>query len=113
MTTTLQSISASASPEVQMNENAYDVAPAGFLGRDFQTSTGLIWGFLGGTFFNGSSMGVSRTTSTVALTGSATNFVEMTNTGSVFATSSAFTAGRRPMYEAVCNATGPQSIVDH
>jgi hypothetical protein len=114
ITTTLQSINASASPEVQMNENTYALAPSAFLGKDAPNTTGLVWAFLGGSFWDGSSM-QARTSSTVALTGSATNFVEMSNTGSVTRNTSAFTAGQRPMYEIPTTATAVlvNSIVDH
>lgn len=114
MKTVLQSINASASPEVQMNENTYALAPSAFLGKDAPYTTGLIWAFLGGTFWDGSSM-QSRTASTVALTGSATNFIEMSNTGSVTRNTSLFTAGQRPMYQVPATATAAlvNSVVDH
>lgn len=114
MTTTVQSINASASPEVQMNENFYALAPSAFLGKDAPNTTGLIWAFLGGEFFNGSSM-TTRTSSAVALVGSATNYIEMTNAGSVTVNSSQFTTGQRPLYAVMTTASASvvNSTVDH
>lgn len=114
MTTTLQSINASASPEVQMNENFYAAAPSAFLGKDAPNTTGLTWAFLGGRFFNGSSM-QNRPNSAVALVSSATNYVEMSNPGSVTVNTVGFTAGQRPIYAVVTNSSAVASggITDH
>ncbi|MFO0207943.1 MAG: hypothetical protein ACK54L_17705, partial [Betaproteobacteria bacterium] len=50
--------------------------------------------------------------SSVALTASATNFVEATRAGSVSGNTTGFTAGRIPLYEVVTNATTVTSYTD-
>jgi hypothetical protein len=50
--------------------------------------------------------------SSVALTASATNFVESTRAGSVSRNTTGFTAGRIPLYEVVTNATTVTSYTD-
>ena len=46
----LQTINASASPEVQINENFDAVAPNSLFARKAPTTAGLTWGYYGGIF---------------------------------------------------------------
>jgi len=69
---TLQSIDASASPEVQMNENFYAVAAAALFGRKDSTTAGLTLGLYGG-IIGGIGTFATIADTTVLLTGSATN----------------------------------------
>jgi len=62
--TFLQTINASASPEVQMNENALTLEAWALFGKNPATSTGLTWGYFGGRWG-----GTSISSGTVTLTG--------------------------------------------
>lgn len=59
----LQTINASASPEVQMNENFEALDWASVYSKDATTTTGLTWGYLGGRW-----AGISVSAGTLSLT---------------------------------------------
>src|SRR3990167_8292335 len=110
--TTLQSINASASPEVQQNENTIAVSPAGLFAIRHPVTTGLTWGFYGGILYvDGTATPISN--GTVALTGSQTNYVERTRAGVVSANTTAFTAWRIPLYTVVTSASAITSYTDY
>jgi len=105
-TTNLDLISASqASKEVTANALADAGSPATLFGRRATTTTGLTWGFYGGVL-NVAGTPTQIANGTVALTGSATNYVEATTAGVVSANTSAFTAGRLRLYTVICDASG-------
>ena len=62
--TFLQTINASSSPEVQMNENGLTLEAWALFGKNPATSTGLTWGYFGGRWG-----GTSVASGTVTLTG--------------------------------------------
>jgi hypothetical protein len=104
-------------PEVLVNAG-FDIldAMAGGNGailfqRRNSTTTGLTWGYHGGTMLVD---GVLTTINagTVALTGSVTNYVETTRSGTVSKNTSAFTAGQIPLYEVVTSASAITSYTD-
>jgi sugar lactone lactonase YvrE len=66
----LQTINASASPEVQMNENFGALDWAAVYAMDARTTTGVTWGYLGGRWG-----GFAVTTSTLTLNAAASNYV--------------------------------------
>lgn len=93
-------------PEVIVNTalDVLDGMAGGTVGILFQrrasTTTAITWGYHGGTMMVD---GVLTTiaNSTVNLTNNSTNYIEATRTGTVSANTTAFTAGRIPLYEAV------------
>ena len=108
--TTLQTINASASPEVQINENTIALSPAGLFGRKATTTAGLTWGYYGGIFpgtFSVIADGV------LTLTNTATNYIECDNAGTLFQNTSAFTAGRNRLYSVVCAGSVQTSYTDY
>src|ERR1039457_1505521 len=95
----LQSINASASPEVQINENFDAVAPNALFARKSKTSAGLTWGYYGGIF---PQTYADIPDGTVALTNGATNYIECDSTGVVYTNTSDFTGGRWRLYTVAC-----------
>ncbi|MBK8746132.1 hypothetical protein [Propionivibrio sp.] len=94
--------------------NAYfDAAsPATLFGRRESTTSGLTWGYYGGTvLIDGSQTQIAN--GTLALTASATNYVEATRAGVVSANTSGFTAGRWPLYSIVAGASSVTSYSDY
>jgi hypothetical protein len=86
-------------------------SPSILFGRRASTTGLLTWGFYGGEMLvDGVLTAISN--SSVALTASATNFVEATRAGSVSGNTAGFTAGRIPLYEVVTNATTVTSYTD-
>lgn len=110
--TTLQTINASASPEVQQNENTIALSPAGMFGNKATTTTGLTWGYYGGILFI-DGVATSIADGTTLLTASQTNYVERTRAGVVSDNTTGFTAGQIPLYTVVTSASGITSYVDH
>lgn len=75
----LQAINASASPEVQINENFESIDWASVYGNDQPNTAGLVWGYYGGRWG-----GFSITAGTLTLTNSADNYVSVNrSTGAV------------------------------
>lgn len=79
-TTNLATLTAqTANNETRVNELVDALSPASVYGRDASTTTGLTWGYYGGRYG-----GTSVANGTVALTGSATNYVvALRSTGAV------------------------------
>lgn len=84
--TNLQAINASASPEVQMNDNTETLSAAGIFGKRQPATSGLTWGFYGGVY-NGNTVADG----TVALTNGATNYVVVKRSDGVVSVSTATT----------------------
>lgn len=106
-----------AQPETVLN-TALDIldAQAGanaalLFQRRNSTTTGLTWGYHGGTLLVD---GVLSTIAgaTVALTASATNFVQATRAGVVSTNTTGFTAGQIPLYEVVTGTATITSFTD-
>ena len=86
-------------------------SPSILFGRRASTTGLLTWGFYGGEMLvDGVLTAIGN--SSIALTASATNFVEATRAGSVSSNTTGFTAGRIPLYEVVTNATTVTSYTD-
>jgi hypothetical protein len=103
--------SAQSQKEVTANA-AFDAgSPATLFGRRASTTSGLTWGYYGGKLWID---GVLTTIAngTVALTASATNYIERTRAGVVSKNTTGFTAGQIPLYEAVTNSTTVSSYTD-
>ena len=109
--------SGQAGKETTANAVFDAASPAAFFGRRASTTTGLTWGYYGGVILvDGAVTEIPDSTrrGTVTLTTNATNYVEITRAGSISANTSAFTAGRVPLYTIVVNVSGVvTSYTDH
>lgn len=112
-TTNLDTISVSqAGKETTANEMFDALSPASLFGRRASTCAGLTWGYYGGPIMvDGVATAIAN--GTVALTTAATNYIEATRAGVVSANTTAFTAGRVPLYTAVAGASTVTSYTDH
>lgn len=113
-TSNLDTISQSQSQKETTANALFDAgSPATIYGRRASTTSGLTWGYYGGTFSADNTARVSIANGTVALTGSATNYVEADGTtGVVSVNTSAFTSGDVPLYKVVCGASTVTSYED-
>lgn len=112
-TTNLPTISVSQSSKEATANALFDAhSPSSLFGRNAVTTSALTWGYLGGVL-NVAGTPTQIANGTVALTGSATNYVEATTAGVVSANTSAFTGGRLPLYTIVCGASSVTSYTDH
>jgi hypothetical protein len=80
-------------------------------GRNSLTSVALTWGFYGG-MLNIDGVLTRIANGTIALTASTTNFVEATRAGVVSANTTAFTAGRIPLYQVTTGAATVTNYLD-
>lgn len=112
-TTHLDTISSSqAQKEVTANALLDAASPAMLYGRRASTSAALTWGFYGGVAAIGGTP-TAIANGTVALTASATNYIEADPIdGSVSANTVGFTGGSLPLYEVVAGASTVTSYTD-
>lgn len=103
-------------PEVTINEDlsildsAAGGAPTAF-SNNAATTSGLTFGYFGGNIYsNGANIVIAS--GTVALTASATNYVQRTAAGIVSVNTTGFTAGLIPMATVVAGASTITSITD-
>lgn len=110
-TTNLPQLSSSqANLALRINELIDALSPASPGGRDYTTSTGLTWGYLGGKFLvNGVPTNVIN--GTVALPASVTRYLERSRTGAI-TLASARSADKEPLFAIVTNSTGLASYTD-
>ena len=73
------------------------------------TTTGLTWGYKAGTIRVDQTV-TAVAASTISLTDTATNYIEVNSAGTVSRNTTAFTSGRVPLYTVVC-AGGVQTVV--
>ena len=106
-------IQAQASKEVTANALFDALSPASLYGRRQSTSSGLTWGYYGGNVLvNGVLTQIAN--GTLTLTASLTNYIEAEpTTGAVSSNTTAFTAGRTPLYTVVAGAATVSSYTDH
>lgn len=71
----------------------------------------LAFGYLGGVIRKGLTI-VTVSSNTIALTASATNYIEVSEAGAVTKNTTGFTSGKFPMAVVVTDATGMTSITD-
>jgi hypothetical protein len=83
---TMQTVNASASPEVQINENFSTLSASALFGRRQPATTGLTWAYYGGYFDS-----VLVADGTVSLTASTTNYVVANRSTGVVSASTATT----------------------
>ena len=102
---------AQAQKEVTANALFDAASPATLFGRRASTSSALTWGYYGGTLLvSGTPTTIAN--GTVALSASATNYVEVDASGTVSRNTTAFTVGSTPLYTVVTGASTVTSYTD-
>ncbi len=111
----LDVLSTSNTDNVTPANSLFDpMSPAAFGGRRAQTTTGLTWGYFGGAAYKTDGTIVDIANGTIALTASVSNYIEYDPiAGSIGKNTTAFTAGRVPLYTVVAGASSVTSYVDH
>jgi len=107
-----QIVQSQASKEVTANAMFDALSPASFFGRRASTSSGLTWGYYGGTMLVDGAL-TQIANGTLALTGSATNYVEINRSGSISKNTTGYTPGSIPLYTIVCGASTAWPYTDH
>lgn len=100
-----------ASKEVTVNGLFDAASPSMLFGRRASTTMGLTWGYYGGAF-NVTGVPTLVSNGTVALTASATNYVEANSAGLVSMNTVGFTSGRVRLYQIVVGASAVTSYSD-
>lgn len=111
MTIITQVLETQAQKATTVNENFEAVSVAGLFGIKYVTTSGLTFGYYGG-YLNVEGVPVLISDGTLALTASATNWVERTPAGVVSFNTSAFTPGLIPLYRLVTSGTGITTVDD-
>lgn len=102
-----------SSKEVTANDLFNAASPAMLFARRGSLCSGLNWFYYGGTMLvDGVLTAISNNAAALALTASATNYIEATRAGVVSKNTSGFTAGSIPLYTAVCGASSVTSYTD-
>lgn len=83
----------------------------GHFAQDDDTTTGLTFGYDAGRLFNGESI-VSVSAGTLALSASATNYVEVSRGGVVSKNTTGFTTGSVPLYQIVTGASSITTVTN-
>jgi hypothetical protein len=112
-TGTIDTIFASGSPEVQMNEAFVAVKPAGLFGNRGSTTTGLVFGYYGGVIWNGSAYEVIADGTLTLDASQAAVYIEVDSAGVVSKNLVGFTAGSTPLYLATTSATVITALTDY
>jgi hypothetical protein len=96
-----------ANKETTINELVDALSPAALYGRNAETTTGLTWGYLGGRYQT-----LAIANGTIALSASATNYVEAdTTTGAVSKNTTGWTgSGKKKLYKIT---TGASSVTNY
>ncbi len=112
-TTNLDTISSSqAAKEVTANALFDAGSPPTIFGRRASTTSALTWGYYGGRFRASAGTYSTIANATLTLTASSTNYVEVTVDGVVSSNTTAFTAGRIPLYTVVTGTASVTSYTD-
>lgn len=105
-------VQSQASKEVTANAYFDAASPATLFGRRQSTTSGLTWGYYGGTIMlDGTLPQIAN--GTLALTASATNYIEATRAGVISKNTSGWTPGYIPLYIVVTGASSVTSYTDH
>src|SRR5574337_858507 len=102
----------SANIPTRLNESFDAASVATLFGRRASTCSGLTWGYYGGVVF----IGGARTlvaNGTLTLTASATNYVEVDQTGALSVNTSGPTPGKLLLYTVVAGASAVTSYTDN
>lgn len=105
-------VQSQASKEVTANAFFDALSPASFFGRRASTSSGLTWGYYGGTMLVDGAL-TQLANGTLALSASATNYVEINRSGTISKNTTAYTPGSIPLYTIVTGASTVTSYTDH
>ena len=113
-TTNLDLIAQSqSSKEVTANALFDAGSPATLFGRRASLCSGLNWFYYGGVMMvDGVLTTIANNAAALALTASATNYIESTRAGVVSKNTTAFTPGSIPLYTAVTGASSVTSYTD-
>lgn len=113
-TTNLDLIPTSSANKEAVGNGLFDAAsPAAIWGRRASTTTGLTWGYYGGTYMVGATANAVAN-GTLTLTASTTNYVYADNvTGAVSANTTGFPAGKIPLYSIVTGTSTVTSYTDY
>ncbi len=107
-----QITSGQSSKEVTANQLFDAHSPSSFFGRHAEACSGLVWAYYGGSLdIDGVLTSIAN--GTVTLTGSTINYVERTRAGVVSKNTTAFTAGRVPLYTVTTGTSTVSSYTDH
>lgn len=111
-TTNLDTVSqASNQREAQVNALMDAASPATVYGRRASQCAALTWGYYGGKVLVGGTV-TSIANGALTLASSQTNYIEADAAGAVSSNTSAFTAGRTPLYIAITGASTVTSYTD-
>jgi hypothetical protein len=102
---------AQANPEVIINENFDSVSLAAMFGRRHPATTGLTWAYYGTDTWPVNGVPTAVADGTVTLTGSATNYVEVSIAG-VVSVSATRSPDKAPLYKVTTSASAITSAVD-
>jgi hypothetical protein len=105
-------VQSQASKEVTANAFFDALSPASFFGRRASTSSGLTWGYYGGTMLVDGTL-TQLANGTLALSASATNYVEINRSGTISKNTTGYTPGSIPLYTIVTGASTVTSYTDH
>jgi hypothetical protein len=107
-----QLLSSQAAKEVLANALFDAASPAMLFGRNAQTTSGLVWGYLGGrTYLAGAAFVYPN--ATLTLPANQTNFIEVSIAGVVSSNTTGFSIDRAPLYRVVTGATTITGYEDH
>lgn len=112
MTTLTQVLTTQANKETTINNVFTAVSQAGLFGRKLETTSALTFGYYGGVVVTGSGTLTSIADGTLAMTNAATNYIEVSAAGTVSTNTSAFTAGRRPLYTVTTSGGAITAVTD-
>lgn len=104
--TTLQPINASASPEIQSNDNFETVSGIAFGGKRQPVTTGLTWGYYGGLYD-----GNTIADGTVTLSNNATNYIVVLRSTGVISCSTSSSNGANALYAKLYTVTTVSGVV--
>jgi hypothetical protein len=112
-TTNIPQISQSQSQKEVLANALFDATSIWMIfGRNSLTSSGLIWGYLGGRIYLSGNPTVIAN-GTITLAANQTNYVEVNQSGVVSSNTSGFSLDRAPLYRVVTGATTVTSYEDH
>lgn len=113
-TTLVDTVSPSqAQKEVTLNAALDAASQSMIFGRRASTTAALTWGYMGGRYTKADGTNIAIANGTLTLTASMTNYVEVDSVGSISINTSAFTAGRTPLYTIVVGASTVTSYTDN
>jgi len=105
-------LQAQSGKETTANAMFDALSPASFFGRRASTSSGLTWGYYGGTMLVDGAL-TQIANGTLALSASTTNYVEITRAGVISKNTTAFTPGAIHLYTIVTGASTVTSYTDY